>query len=631
MKINNLKINGYGKLSDKEIKFDSKMNIIYGRNESGKSTLLSFMESIFYGASKNKNGKEISEYDRYMPWKTEDFSGKIAYELDSGESYEVFRDFKKKNPVIYNQQKQDISLNYSMDKNKGIDFIYDQIKVDEDTFKNTIVVNQNDVIMNKSVQSAMIQKISNIVTSGDENISYQKTLDKINKMQLENVGTDRTKEKPLNLVNTRIEELQNAKEKLEVYKGYIEENDNEVQKIQDKIDNEEIKLNLYRVLKESNEKSKIKNSEIDVVKNIRDEYFDKIEELDEKIDKEAKEKIRNEKKSSFFIILSFVILVVGAITYFVLKKNIMISIILTLLSFLMIVIDIVRKIKFNNSKKVRLKEIDELEKKIEQEIGILRNNIKSCQAEIDMKQGELKEAENEVNRLVMNNFEEKLDSDFIEAAFELEAEELERKIGNQNDKMNTLKIEKGAKQNQKELMQEELNAISKVQEELFRLEEEKKDLISLNHSYELAKEGLESAYENIRSSISPEFTTKLSNIASHVSNEKYQNINFTDTEGLIVEVEDGRFLPVERLSQGTIDQMYLGLRLASVETIIKETMPIILDEVFAFFDDNRLENILAFMNREYQDKQIIIFTCSYREVEILNRLNIDYNYIELES
>ncbi|MBR1539712.1 MAG: AAA family ATPase [Clostridia bacterium] len=631
MKINNLKINGYGKLSDKEIKFDSKMNIIYGRNESGKSTLLSFMESIFYGASKNKNGKEISEYDRYMPWKTEDFSGKIAYELDSGESYEVFRDFKKKNPVIYNQQKQDISLNYSMDKNKGIDFIYDQIKVDEDTFKNTIVVNQNDVIMNKSVQSAMIQKISNIVTSGDENISYQKTLDKINKMQLENVGTDRTKEKPLNLVNTRIEELQNAKEKLEVYKGFIEENDNEVQKIQDKIDNEEIKLNLYRVLKESNEKSKIKNSEIDVVKNIRDEYFDKIEELDEKIDKEAKEKIRNEKKSSFFIILSFVILVVGAITYFVLKKNIMISIILTLLSFLMIVIDIVRKIKFNNSKKVRLKEIDELEKKIEQEIGILRNNIKSCQAEIDMKQGELKEAENEVNRLVMNNFEEKLDSDFIEAAFELEAEELERKIGNQNDKMNTLKIEKGAKQNQKELMQEELNAISKVQEELFRLEEEKKDLISLNHSYELAKEGLESAYENIRSSISPEFTTKLSNIASHVSNEKYQNINFTDTEGLIVEVEDGRFLPVERLSQGTIDQMYLGLRLASVETIIKETMPIILDEVFAFFDDNRLENILAFMNREYQDKQIIIFTCSYREVEILNRLNIDYNYIELES
>ena len=63
MKINNLKINGFGKLKDKEIKLEDGINIVYGENEAGKSSLLKFITSMFYGASKNKNGKELSDFD----------------------------------------------------------------------------------------------------------------------------------------------------------------------------------------------------------------------------------------------------------------------------------------------------------------------------------------------------------------------------------------------------------------------------------------------------------------------------------------------------------------------------------------------------------------------------------------
>ena len=631
MKINHLQINGFGKLSNKEIKLDKNINIIYGKNETGKSTLLNFINAMFYGASKNKNGKDISDFDKFTPWKTEEFSGKISYELDNGENYEVFRDFKKKNPVIYNKNKQDISLNYAVDKTKGIDFIYEQIGLDEDTFKNTVITAQDNVRINQSSQNGIIQKISNIVSSGDENISYRKTLDKLNKLQLEQVGTERTREKPINIVNNNIEKLNVAKGKLEEYKVFLKENELEVQRVQDRIENEETKLALYRVIKESNEQSKIKNSEIEIVKNIRDEYLDKISELDNKIDKDAKEKIKNEKKSSILTGILIFISIVASIVFFILDFNKIIPFCFIGVVAFILIIDIIRKVKFNKNKKERIEEIEELEKKIEHEINILRNNIKSRQVEIDLKQDEIRQAENEVNRLVMNSFEAKLDSDFIEEAFELETEELENKIADRIERINNLKIEKGAKQNQKELMQEEINGLSKVQEELNRLEEEKKELISLNNSYNLAKEGLENAYENIRSSLSPKFTNKLSDIASKVSNGKYKEINFIDTEGLIVQIEDGRFLPVERLSQGTIDQMYLGLRLASIDTIAKEKMPIILDETFAFFDDDRLKNILEFINEHYYDKQIIIFTCSKREIEVLNKLNIDYHYVDLEK
>jgi len=631
LKLNKLKINGYGKLSDKEINLNNKINIIYGKNEAGKSTLLSFIKNTFYGVSKNKNGKNISDYDKYLPWKNDEFSGKIAYELDNGENYEIFRDFKKKNPVIYNSQKQDISLDYQIDKDKGIDIISEQMNLDENTFKNTIIVEQADIVVGKNAQNEMIQKISNMVSSGDESISYKKTLDKLNKMQLEDVGTERTREKPLNVLNSRIELLKNAKGKIEIYKSFLEENGEEIQNLQNKIDSEEVRLALYRVLKESNEKSKIKRTEIEVIQKIRDENFDKIEELDDKIDKDLKEKIKNEKKSSILPGLLILASSIGAATCIALKKNKWTYIGLIIAAVMVLVIDIVRKILFAKSKKAKLKEIEDFENKIEQEITILRNNVKARQDEIDEKQNEIKEAENELNRIVMNKFEEKLDSDFIEEAFELDNSDLDNKIADRNEAINSLKIEKGAKQTQIELMQEELDESAKIEEELDRLEEDKSELLSLNNSYNIAREGLENAYENIRSSLSPDFANKLSDIASKVSNGKYKNISFTDTDGLVVEIEDGRFLPVERLSQGTIDQMYLGLRLASIDIISKEKMPVILDETFAFFDDERLKNILEFLNNEYQDRQVIILTCSRREIETLNKLNIEYNYVELEN
>ena len=85
MKINKLKINGYGKIKNKEINLEKNINLIYGKNESGKSTILNFITDSFYGISKNKKGKEHSNYDKYLPWTGEEFSGKVEYELDNKE------------------------------------------------------------------------------------------------------------------------------------------------------------------------------------------------------------------------------------------------------------------------------------------------------------------------------------------------------------------------------------------------------------------------------------------------------------------------------------------------------------------------------------------------------------------
>ena len=145
----------------------------------------------------------------------------------------------------------------------------------------------------------------------------------------------------------------------------------------------------------------------------------------------------------------------------------------------------------------------------------------------------------------------------------------------------------------------------------------------------LAKEVLTQSYEKMKSSVTPMFTESLSNNISKITDGKYNKIMFNETEGLIVELENSDYVPANRLSIGTIDQLYLSLRLSMVNELSDEKVPILLDEAFAFYDDERLKNILLYLNNKFSDRQIIIFTCTNREKNILNNSDIEFNYIRL--
>ncbi|MBO5953183.1 MAG: AAA family ATPase [Oscillospiraceae bacterium] len=66
-------------------------------------------------------------------------------------------------------------------------------------------------------------------------------------------------------------------------------------------------------------------------------------------------------------------------------------------------------------------------------------------------------------------------------------------------------------------------------------------------------------------------------------------------------------------SEGTADQLYLALRLAVARELTPES-PLILDDVFARFDDMRLKAAMEILQEEAQNRQVILFTCHSREV-----------------
>ena len=145
----------------------------------------------------------------------------------------------------------------------------------------------------------------------------------------------------------------------------------------------------------------------------------------------------------------------------------------------------------------------------------------------------------------------------------------------------------------------------------------------------LAKVILSQAYEKMKNTVTPKFTDNLSRNISKITDGKYKHVNLYDENGLVVELENGNYIEANRLSIGTIDQLYLSLRLSMVEDLSEEKMPIILDEAFAYFDTERLKNMLKYLSEEYKNRQIILLTCTEREKEIFDELNINYNLVNL--
>ena len=157
--------------------------------------------------------------------------------------------------------------------------------------------------------------------------------------------------------------------------------------------------------------------------------------------------------------------------------------------------------------------------------------------------------------------------------------------------------------------------------------EEYNELKNNSEIIDIAKEYLEKAYKNMKENVTPKFSKELSQTISNISDGKYKNMKITDND-IMVEVENGNYVSASLLSEGTIDQLYFSLRMAILKEISNETLPIFLDESFVFFDKNRLINTINYLNSNH-DNQIIIFSCTEREKDILDYLNIKYNLITM--
>ncbi len=170
MIIKKIEIENFGKFSGYTLSPNSGFNLVFGQNEAGKTTLMSFIKLMFYGNSSSK-GQDISKNLRkkYTPWSGAQMSGAIEFESD-GQLLRLHKDFKKTSATdkttIFNLQtgeKPDLLA----DKEVGEQFL----NMDLGEFERSVFIEGFGGFSSEASGDSLAMRISNLSVSGNENFS----------------------------------------------------------------------------------------------------------------------------------------------------------------------------------------------------------------------------------------------------------------------------------------------------------------------------------------------------------------------------------------------------------------------------------------------------------------------------
>lgn len=638
MKIEKLKINGYGQLSNREINLSPGINVIKGYNEAGKSTLLSFISSSLYGIDKNKNGQNISEYNKYKPWNNSNFSGSIVYRLDDSNEYEIYRDFNGKKTIVTDSNLNDLTNDFKTTR-KGVEILEEQIGIDKTSFKNSSISFQKLVVLDDKDKSQIIQKMTNLVSTGEENVSYTNIVKKLSDRQVKEIGNNRTKNKPINEIEEELLKLQQKQEEILDLKYKKDNIIEDRKKIQDEFSELEKKKNFLTDVREHFLKDADKNRNLDIYNNIKQKQDMIMDKKQLKADTITIPAIYPKYKKVFFAeSIIVLILIVAYFAYEIFYKKVEVSKLIqkneTLIFALaaIITLAIAVGITYAIANVRRKKEMEKLEKynrEIEKEILVLRKDIMDLEKDLEKMQKGSRDSNDRFYRLMKIKYLGKIDNDYLEEIINKRAGEIAVETKKVENKYETAIIDLSKIDAENKLLEISENKLAEVVERKENLNTQKEELENYNKSFEIAKELLEQSYNEMKDNLGPSFNVRLSYITKKITNGKYNEVKINRNHEIKVKTEWGDIIDLSLLSTGTIEQVNLALRLAILEHITSEKLPIIVDEAFAFYDDQRLCNTIKFLSNEYKDRQIILFTCSNREMESVDKMDIDVNYISI--
>ena len=155
-----------------------------------------------------------------------------------------------------------------------------------------------------------------------------------------------------------------------------------------------------------------------------------------------------------------------------------------------------------------------------------------------------------------------------------------------------------------------------------QLRQKKQQLSELQGEYDalaLAMTVLDEANATLQNRFSPALGARAAEIFSQITAGRYQKVLLSRDFTLETDTE-GAQRSVQLLSQGAADQLYLAVRLAICDLVLPQDkrVPLILDDAFLSFDDDRLHAALDYLLQEGEKRQILLFTCQKRESAYLS-------------
>jgi exonuclease SbcC len=212
MIIKKITIHNFGKHTNLELLLSDGLNIIYGKNETGKSTIQSFIKAMFYGIDSRSRSLRDNERKKFLPWNEGKMSGELTFIGTDGLPYVIHREFgkTKKNDVveIYNEV-TGVKNNLLSINDPGRQLFSAGIE----TFENTVFIGQLGCMVSSGndKDGEIMKKLSNLTQSGNEDISYRNVYDAMNSASSEIISKVGKRGK-LNDLERKVNELTEEKQ-----------------------------------------------------------------------------------------------------------------------------------------------------------------------------------------------------------------------------------------------------------------------------------------------------------------------------------------------------------------------------------------------------------------------------------
>ena len=621
MYFNKLLVKNFGKFNNREIELKKGLNLIYGENESGKTTIKEFIVGMLYGIDKSRGlGARLDNYELRKPLDGRGYAGK-AYIQYNGRNHLIERSFlryNKKTTVMDIQSGREVKLR---DKNSLHGTMFD---IDKNTYVNTLCIGEHGAAPGKELANKLGNYLGNLSTTGSADIDKTYAIEHLKEerrkydtrpvqRQLDDISEELSLyegvEDDIANVRGQIADLEQefamevarrkreARRLIETEKNLKFDEDEEDEQPEETVDSPD-KTEVTEEAADSPDKTEVaeetsdnqdnpetaedeeKTEKESVAKKLGKVFAKKEERVfldsdlweDTKVEKPLTERL-------WFIILTgiFVVAVIAAMVYILpFEKGVrQLFIVCTALFVIVTIVE-----------------------------GLYAKGVFD---------GDVNTPSEEEFREMIYRLERKTESyEDVEIDMSFAGEYADRKA-----ELRVVEKELLDKKMRKQELTEEFSVLSK-----------KRDSIEREvHAINLAINTINEVSAEIHGDLGYLINDNISDIVSKITNGKYQDVYLDENLHVMVRDNDN-FVGIEYLSAGTMEQIYLAVRLSVARLLCRDKMPLIIDDIFANYDEPRLINTLDCL-KTIDTEQIILMTSNPHIGDMLDDLDMDYNYVEL--
>ena len=611
MIIREANIGKFGKLENQKYQFAPQINVIYGANESGKSTLMQFLKAMLFGLEKTRVRKTLDTYNRYEPWDTPAyFYGSMMFETGQ-QQFLLERNFyyKEKRARLVNiRDGEELSVEYG-----DLDMLLGNVSAA--AYENTCCIGQEQLLPGRELGVLLEDERSNLAQTGSGDFQLSKALQELEqkrknaektRKELEQQRLSHIHQLEVNqqVLERDIAGLKAQQEKQSMQQGTVQE---QVRALQQQM--EPVQTAYQTVCRREQElKSAVAQEQLEWEQVEREQW--KREQFRREQEKTDALQQKSGKNAGFspLLLIGVAGLILAPVVRSAMDGFQKIAPALNIICIILILAGLVSAYRRNRAKK----ETDAAQNH--------RGQDDRANGRADLQSVERERRKAALDQKLQRVCQQK--------------STLEEQLQKLKDQKKSLQLQAARQEGSGDQLQSQIQEkeveLENLTEQVAELQQETLDEQHAREdrdALELAAETMSRLAARMSKALEHTLDKEMSGILAQITGNVHEQLQVTDGQGIVLAEQLQKRTP-EAYSQGTMQQAYFSYRMAAGHMLMKEEpLPFLLDETFANYDEERLRQTLRWLAE--QENQIFLFTCRETEMRLLTEEDIPFASIRL--